>query len=374
MLKISRQVNPAMLPLYLAALLVSACATAPPPRIVAPPVVTASEQSSSSHPGITIAAVGDVMLGTDYPKNILPDDDGVGFLGAVAPSLQSADVAFGNLEGVLMDGGEPVKHCEHANRCFLFRTPTRYAQYLHVAGFDVMSLANNHARDFGEEGRSSSMATLDAVGILHSGREGTTASWIANHHKVALIAFTPNVGSNPLLELDTAREQVAMLKQSHDIVIVSFHGGAEGDGAEILPFEREVFLGEDRGDVVEFAHAMIDAGADLLLGSGPHVVRALELYKDRLIAYSLGNFATYYGISVEGTRGIAPILQVQLGDDGKFVDGQIEATMQIRPAGPTIDPANCVVTLLRQLTEIAFPDGELVISEAGMLTRRAMEK
>ena len=99
---------------------------------------------------------------------------------------------------------------------------------------------------------------------------------------------------------------MAQLAATHDIVIVSFHGGAEGNGAEMLPFAREIFAGEDRGNVVEFAHAMVDAGADLVLGHGPHVVRPMELYRDRLIAYSLGNFATYYGISVEGIRGIAP--------------------------------------------------------------------
>ena len=120
--------------------------------------------------------------------------------------------------------------------------------------------------------------------------------------------------------------------------------------------------------MVEFAHAMIDAGADLVLGSGPHVVRAMELYHDRLIAYSLGNFATYYGISVEGIRGIAPILLAELGNDGHFVSGKIVATTQLRPAGPSLDPANAVIPLLRGLTKTAFPDGRLVIAEDGTLT------
>ena len=123
------------------------------------------------------------------------------------------------------------------------------------------------------------------------------------------------------------------LAANHDIVIVSFHGGAEGNGAEILPFAREIFAGEDRGDVVEFARSMIDAGADIVLGHGPHVVRPMELYHDRLIAYSLGNFATYYGISVEGIRGIAPILLAQLDDEGKFVTGRLEADDPDPPDG-----------------------------------------
>ena len=129
-----------------------------------------------------------------------------------------------------------------------------------------MSLANNHARDFGEEGRSSSMAALDAAGIHHSGREGTVASFVANGRRIAMVAFAPNVGSNSLNDPQIGLPLVADLAAKHDIVIVSFHGGAEGNGAEVLPFAREIFAGEDRGNVVEFAHSMIDAGADIVLG------------------------------------------------------------------------------------------------------------
>jgi poly-gamma-glutamate capsule biosynthesis protein CapA/YwtB (metallophosphatase superfamily) len=297
---------------WLAGLLVATlagCATQSPAPAPAPPPDAAPQAAPApppTHPGLTIAAVGDIMMGTDFPENILPDDDGVGFLQAVTPILQAPDVTFGNLEGVLLDGGEPVKQCKDKRICFLFRSPTRYAAYLQRAGFDVMSLANNHARDFGEEGRSSSMAALDALGIHHSGREGTTASWIANGRRVALVAFAPNVGANQLNEPEVARALVSQLAATHDIVIVSFHGGAEGNGAEVLPFAREMFAGEDRGNVVEFARAMVDAGADVVIGHGPHVVRAMELYHDRLIAYSLGNFATYYGISVDGIAASRP--------------------------------------------------------------------
>jgi poly-gamma-glutamate capsule biosynthesis protein CapA/YwtB (metallophosphatase superfamily) len=349
--------------------IVAGCATAPPPKPAPVEAAPAAPLPERAHPGLTLAAVGDIMMGTDFPENILPDDDGVGFLTAVTPILSAPDVTFGNLEGVLQDGGEPVKQCKDTRICFLFRTPTRYAQYLAAAGFDVMSLANNHARDFGEEGRSSTMAALDAVGIRHSGREGTVASWIANGRRVALIAFAPNVGSNSLNDPQIGLPLVTQLAATHDIVIVSFHGGAEGNGAEILPFAREIFAGEDRGNVVEFAHSMIDAGADLVIGHGPHVVRPMELYRDRLIAYSLGNFATYYGISVEGIRGIAPILLCTLDDEGRFVSGRIESTTQIRPAGPSLDPQNTVIEMLRTLTLVAFPDGPLDIREDGTLAR-----
>jgi poly-gamma-glutamate capsule biosynthesis protein CapA/YwtB (metallophosphatase superfamily) len=353
--------------------LLAACATAPPagpPAPAAPASQPAPALPPPTHAGLTLAAVGDMMLGTDFPENTLPDDDGLSFFDAVTPILEAPDVTFGNLEGVLQDGGEPVKQCKNPKICFLFRSPTRYATYFKLAGFDALSLANNHARDFGETGRASSMAALDAAGIHHSGREGTTASWVANGRRIALVAFAPNVGSNQLNDPEIARALVAQLAATHDIVIVSFHGGAEGNGAEKMPFAREIFVGEDRGHVVEFARAMVDAGADLVLGHGPHVVRPLELYHDRLIAYSLGNFATYYGISVEGIRGVAPILLVTLDDEGRFASGRIESTIQIRPAGPAPDPAKGVLTLLRTLTAEAFPDGVLDIREDGSLARR----
>jgi poly-gamma-glutamate capsule biosynthesis protein CapA/YwtB (metallophosphatase superfamily) len=352
------------------AALLAACASqrGPAPR---PEPAQPSRHEAAPPRGITLAAVGDTMPGTDFPENILPDDDGLAFFAGVTPVLSAADIAFGNFEGVLLDGGTPVKQCKNTRQCFLFRTPTRYAALLRMAGFDVMSLANNHARDFGEDGRTSSMAALAAVGILTSGREGTSASWEVKGRRIALVAFAPNVGSNSLNDAEPARALVAGLAASHDIVIVSFHGGAEGDGAQKLPFAREIFAGEDRGNVVEFAHAMIDAGADVVIGHGPHVVRPIELYRDRFIAYSLGNFATYYGISVDGIRGIAPILQLTLGDDGKFLAGHIEATTQLRPAGPSLDPERKVVALMRELTTEAFPGGALDIAEDGTLVRRA---
>lgn len=349
-----------------AALALAACASAPPASPPAAPLPAPPRPPPP--PELTVAAVGDIMLGTDFPQNILPDDDGAGFLLPATPLIAAADVSFGNLEGVLMDGGEPVKICQDAQRCYLFRTPTRYAQHLRDAGFDVLSLANNHARDFGEAGRDSSMRTLDAAGILHSGREGTHASWSARGLNVALIAFAPNVGSNPLLDLEFAQARVSELARRHDILIVSFHAGAEGEGAERLPFAREMYLGEDRGDVGEFAHAMIEAGADLLLGHGPHVPRALELYRERLIAYSLGNFATYYGIGVEGLRGLAPIVVARLDAEGRFLGGRIESLIQLRPGGPQPDPERRAGALMRELTEAAFPGSGLVISGAGDLS------
>lgn len=372
-------------------LVVAGCATAPPPEPVEPVAVEATAEVANeptaesatesapvpepirppaplrSHKRITIAAVGDMMLGTDYPENHLPDDDGVSFLADVTPALEAADITFGNLEGVLVDGGEPGKKCSNPNACYLFRSPSRYVDHYKKAGFDVMSLANNHARDFGEAGRLASMQTLANAGIHHSGLEGDFATMEFDGLKVAVLAYAVTRNSNLLLDYDLARATVAGFAGTNDIVIVSFHGGAEGRDVTHLPFAEEEYFGEPRGDVVMFSRLMVDAGADLVIGHGPHVVRAMENYKDRLIAYSLGNFATYYGISVEGIKGIAPILEVTLDADGVFVEGIIHSTEQLRPAGPSMDPEQKALSLMRDLSAEDFGTPGISFGEDGTI-------
>lgn len=330
---------------------------------------------------ISIAAVGDMMIGTDYPKNHLPDDDGQRFLADVAPVLRKADIAFGNLEGVLMDGGEPAKQCKNLNACYLFRSPPRYAAHYRDAGFDVLGLANNHARDFGEEGRDASKAALAAYGILASGRERTYSVVRHGDLSVVFINYAVTRNSNMLLDYDAAFDLIAILDQVYDIVVVTFHGGAEGTDATNIPFAEEEYYGEPRGDVVYFARGVVDAGADLVIGHGPHVVRGMERYRDRLIAYSLGNFATYYGISVAGIKGIAPILVATLDQDGRFVEGEIISTRQLRPAGPSIDPEGRALKMIRGLSSEDFgnpgltfhPDGRVTPAERPSVARRTFD-
>ena len=322
---------------------------------------------------VSIAAVGDMMIGTNYPQNHLPDDDGTSFLADVTAVISAADIAFGNLEGVLLDGGTPGKQCSNPQACYLFRSPTRYADHYKRAGFDVLSLANNHARDFDEEGRSSSMEAIAARGMRHSGREGDFASLTVRDIDVAVLAFAVTKNSNMMHDYELAFASVEQFSTTHDIVVVSFHGGAEGADATRIPFADEEYYDEPRGDVVWFARGVVDAGADLVIGHGPHVVRGMENYKGRLIAYSLGNFATYYGISVAGIKGIAPILTVTLDGNGVFIDGQITSTIQVRPAGPSLDEKQRALNLIRGLSIEDFGnpglrfevDGSLLPTERG---------
>lgn len=338
----------------------------PPPPPSAPPVIHQTADKSPLR--LTIAAVGDMMLGTDYPENRLPDDDGNSFLTEVSSFLAAADFAVGNLEGVLADGGQPKKVCDNPNACYLFRSPTRYANHYKDAGFDALSLANNHARDFGEDGRSSSMDTLSRAEILHSGRDGTYATSKVNGLDIVFIAYSVTQKSNLLHDYAKAFSTIARLAIQHDIVIVSFHGGAEGANVMRLPFAEEEYYGEPRGDVVRFARGAVDAGADLVIGHGPHVVRAMERYKDRLIAYSLGNFATYYGISVSGNKGVAPILTATLDGNGAFLNGEIVSTIQRRPRGPSVDPDHRALKLIVDLSQRDFGNSGLKISLDGRMS------
>jgi poly-gamma-glutamate capsule biosynthesis protein CapA/YwtB (metallophosphatase superfamily) len=359
---------------------VGGCATQPvteeppaapesPPQaaVPTPPQAVAKPDRDLASSRISIAAVGDMMLGTDYPENHLPDDDGISFLAHVTPILADADVTFGNLEGALLDDGEPGKKCSNPDACYLFRSPSRYVDHFVNAGFDVLSLANNHSRDFGEEGRLASMKTLAAAGIHHSGLEGDFTSFTVNELEVALLAFAVTKNSNMMLDYDLAAGIVAEHASRHDIVVVSFHGGAEGQNVTRLPFAEEEYFGEPRGDVVKFSRMMVDAGADLVLGHGPHVVRAVERYNNRLIAYSLGNFATYYGISVNGIKGIAPILVTTLDGEGNFVEGKIHSTIQLRPDGPSIDQRNRALNLMRSLSVLDFTTPGVVFNPDGSL-------
>ena len=332
---------------------------------------TAIEGPKKPHKEIVrlkFVAVGDMMLGTDYPDNHLPDDDGISFLGEVEGVLSAADLTFGNLEGVLTDDGEPAKKCSNPAACYLFRSPTRYARLYADAGFDALSLANNHARDFGEEGRSDTMVALKKVGIAHSGRQGDFASLAAEGLTVSFVAFAVTQESNLLHDYSLAANIVAEQAGQHDLVVVSFHGGAEGQNTTRIPFAEEEYFGEPRGDVVRFARSMVDSGADFVFGHGPHVVRGMERYEDRLIAYSLGNFATYYGISVSGIKGIAPILEVTVDENGRFLEGVLHSTVQVRPGGPRPDPDRQALTLMRDLSKKDFGETGLKFHEDGRIS------
>jgi poly-gamma-glutamate capsule biosynthesis protein CapA/YwtB (metallophosphatase superfamily) len=324
--------------------------------------------SQAPAPTVRLRAVGDVMLGTTVPEGFLPPDDGVHSLDGVADWLKDADLTFVNLEGPLCDSGETTK-CKKTGSCYAFRCPTRYVKYLVEAGVDLASTANNHAGDFGEGCRRETEKTLDTAGITWSGAKGSIGTrTLADGRTLALVGFHTSASVNDVNDLEAARALVKQAKATADLVVVSFHGGGEGTKANRVVKGPEKYLGENRGDLPAFTHGVIDAGADLVLGHGPHVLRGLELYRGRLIAYSLGNFATYGRFNLSGPLKIGAVLEVELAQDGKFVRGKILPTQQEGEGIPKKDTQARAVKMAADLTALDFPKTGVKVAANGELT------
>lgn len=322
---------------------------------------------------LTIVGVGDMMLGTNYPSpNYLPANGGKDLLTDVEDILINADVTFGNLEGTLIEKGTMSKRCNDPSKCYAFRSPESYADHFSKAGFDLLSLANNHSGDFGPEGRRRTKELLDERNILYAGLAGTDETAILEKDgiKYGFCAFAPNSGTCDIRNISRAKQIVSKLAENSDIVIVSFHGGAEGVNNQHVPKRTETFYGENRGDVHAFSHAVIDAGADIVFGHGPHVTRAAELYKDRFIIYSMGNFCTYGRFSLSGAAGIAPIISLKVDEKGQFLEGKITPIYQAKTHGPKIDPQKRAITKLIELTNADFPDTSLKIEPDGRMVKK----
>lgn len=319
---------------------------------------------------LTIVGVGDIMMGTNYPDNsYLPPNRGADLLNDVKPILQNADVTFGNLEGVILNEGGDAKYCKNPKICYIFRSPEYMLTHLKDAGFDVLSTANNHAGDFGTSGRRNTAKALDSLGFYHAGQ--TThpyATFMIEGMKYGFAAFAPNTGTMSIHDLDKASEIVAMLDSISDVVIVSFHGGAEGSKYQNVTRKNELFYGENRGNVYNFSHKMVDAGADIIFGHGPHVTRAVDVYKNRFIIYSLGNFCTYARFNLRADNGLAPIIKVFTTSSGEFIKAKITPIVQRAPGGPKIDSDERVITKLRELTEKDFPEVPIKIDASGIIT------
>lgn len=312
---------------------------------------------------ISVIAVGDIMMGSDYPDVNLPPYDGSKLFASVGSILKDADLTLGNLEGTLLEGGVCAKQVEKG-RCYAFRTPPGWAANLREAGFDFFNLANNHMNDFGPGGIKGTTEALSLAGLKYGGAYKEVGQLNVNGVKVAVVSFSTSPNTNSVLEIEKAQRIVAEQAEINDIVIVSFHGGAEGLKALHTRDELESFLGSPRGNLVKFSHAVIDSGADFVWGHGPHVPRALEVYRDRLIAYSLGNFCTW-GFNLTDELSYAPILKVEMDSSGVFKKGNIFSAIQktYKPSEP--DPLSRAAKLMKKLSEDDFPGSSPVIMDDG---------
>jgi hypothetical protein len=322
---------------------------------------------------VTVIGTGDIMLGTNFPSvRYLPPQNSCSHLFShVAEFLTSADFSFGNLEGTFADSLAVPRQCKDTNYCFLFRMPGEFVHCLAEAGYDMVSVANNHAGDFGAAGKLRTVEILKQAGLSVAGTLDEPFTVVErNGRRIAFCAFGTSGGTPSLIDLSYAVSVVEKASECSDLVIVSMHGGAEGKDFQHVPKTEEEFLGYDRGDVYLFAHRMIDAGADIIFGHGPHVTRGVELYKDRFIAYSLGNFCTYSRFNLQGPNGIAPAIKVYVDSLGVFLKGEVLSIAQAGPGIPYIDPENKAVWKLRELSSADFPESSLIIGGNGLIRKK----
>jgi len=321
---------------------------------------------------ITIIGVGDIMPGTNFPsENFIPARKGINIFNPLISTLKNADITFGNLEGCLLNTGGTIKKCQDSTKCYAFRIPTYFSGIIKEAGFNLLNLANNHSCDFGDSGRLSTLKTLDSVGLNYAGLNSCpSVIFNKNGIKIGFCAVSPFTGTVDILKTDTIKQIIKTLDSLCDIVIVSMHAGAEGANYTHVTRQSEQFYGEDRGNVYEFAHFAIDCGADIVFGHGPHVTRAVELYKNRIIAYSLGNFCTYGRFNLKGPNGVAPVLRVTTNSKGEFIKARIISIKQEGEGGPVIDDENNALHQIIELTKIDFPETPIKIDEKGNITKK----
>ena len=317
----------------------------------------ASARTQAPSP-ISFAAVGDMALAPSA-------DGGASFFSRVRAAL-TGDVVLGNLEGTLATGGYSKCSASSTN-CFAFRAPPAYAAVLKRSGFTIVNLANNHALDYGPTGQAQTIAALDHVGLRHTGRPGEITYLRVGAARVAILGFAPYRWAQSLLDLPAAERLVRKASAHADVVLVTMHAGAEGASHEHVRPGTETFLGENRGNAIAFSHAVVRAGADLVVGSGPHVLRGLEWYRGRLIAYSLGNFLGNGTLSIAGPGGISAVLQVRLRRNGAWDGGRIVSVRLVSPGVPVLDQSAAADAEVRSLSKEDFGRNAVRVGENGRL-------
>ncbi|HEY1330425.1 MAG TPA: CapA family protein [Actinomycetota bacterium] len=349
-----------------------------PPATRPPATGAASPTPSPSAAGaVTIAAVGDTMLGNTPQLPPFPQT----YFSAVRSALR-APIVFGNLEGTLTDDGtskcarptpSPTSTGAGPSKtsppppptCFAFRVPPSYAGDLARGGFTIMNNANNHSFDFGTPGLLDTLAALHGAGIAHTGLPEQITIQRAGKIRVAFVGFAPYANTASLLDLSSARTLIRQARAEADIVVVYMHAGAEGSDAQHITGAEEFYVGEDRGNPRAFAHMAIAAGADLVIASGPHVLRGMEFYRGHLVAYSLGDFAGYHNFSTSGALAVSAVLRVRLSGDGAFVAGKIVPVRLTDVGQPVRDALGAAIPMVRSLSRADFGSAAARITRSG---------
>ncbi len=286
---------------------------------------------------------------------------------APVQSALAAPIVFGNLEGTLTNS-TGSKCVPGSTECFAFRTPPQYALYLRRDGFTVLNSANNHSHDFGEQGVLDTSAALKAAGIAQTGLPGQIAVVHDGVTTVAFVGFAPYTNTNNMLDFGTAKALIEKARSEADVVVVYMHAGAEGSQADHVTGQEEYYVGEDRGNPEDFAHAAINDGANMVIASGPHVLCGIEFYKRDLIDYSMGNFAAFGNFATGGDLSLSGILRVTLDGNGHFLKGTFISTTLGTNCRPRLDPSHAAAQFVAQLSGEDFGAAAAQLSSSGQIT------
>jgi poly-gamma-glutamate capsule biosynthesis protein CapA/YwtB (metallophosphatase superfamily) len=314
---------------------------------------------------VTIAWGGDTTLGSSFG---VPGDNGFAALSGVSRLLSAADLSAVNAEGTFGSGGSSKCGGGSGGNCFAFQAPAKNATALRRAGVDIANLANNHAFDFGATGMGQTVRALRANRVQVTGRPGEIAVLSVAGARIAFVGFASYSWSAPLNDHARVRALCREASARANVVVAFFHGGAEGSDRTHTPRGNEHYLGEDRGDLRTFARAAIDGGADLVLGSGPHVLRGMERYHKRLIAYSLGNLAGYKNFATGGLLSRSGILRATISARGELMAGRFESLELDGDGIPHVDAAGAARTMVSALSREDFGAGAVTVGPDGSLS------
>jgi Bacterial capsule synthesis protein PGA_cap len=315
---------------------------------------------------ITLQWVGDMAISSTLG---LPPGGVYDAVAPLAPTLRDADITLGNLEGTLSVGG--ASKCggdSHAGTCFAFQAPPSTAYALRRLGFDLVNQANNHAQDFGPTGHAQTLAALRRASVAWTGDPGQVTYLTTHGVRVAFLGFAPYGYTSNLLDIPTAEAMVRTAARHAAVVVVIIHAGAEGSDQLHTPPGAQYYLGEDRGDARLFAHSVIRAGASVVLGSGPHVIRGVQRYRGHLIAYSLGNFIGYRTLGSGGALDDSGIMRVSLNPANGRVVAAHWIPVTLDSGIPRLADGDGDAPLVASLSLQDFPNSHFEIEPDGEFT------
>jgi hypothetical protein len=357
----------------------------------------AGAQRASRARSVRVCAGGDVTLGTNLPTYATRETASLGdppaidtvpspwrarparLLAPLRPLVKDADVLLLNVEGAIGDGETGTKCGPFSTLCFAFRMPPSAAPAMRrLAGRATVvgNVANNHSRDAGLEGLDSTAAHLERAGVVVTGVDTLASVAVtAKGDTVAFLGFaTSGPGTPDVRDLDAVRRHVSRAAERWPRLVVTMHAGAEGRDAQRTRDTTERYANGDRGNAVAFAHAAVESGADLVVGHGPHVLRAVEWRGAVPVFYSLGNLVTYGPFSNKPPIDRGAIACAVLDDKGRARSAMLRATVQRWPGHVARDKSRRAYALVDSLSQLDFPRTGARVHADGAVVRRPTRK